>query len=225
MSFSRKVKEELAGQISRARHCQIAELAALFSCCGHVVPQDERNFFVKFVTENLTVAKKYFILVKKAFHFDIELSGNIPKDILSKIEQEEQPNEPFDFKTKPFPHQLESFNYAKTHNRFLLGDEQGLGKTKQAIDIAVSKKGPVEHVLIVACVNGLKWNWLHEIETHSNEKGHIIGHRISRTGSNIIEGVSKRIEDIKKQHDEYFYITNIESLRDKEFAATIRTMC
>lgn len=74
MSFSRKVKEELAGQISRARHCQIAELAALFSCCGHVVPQDERNFFVKFVTENLTVAKKYFILVKKAFHFDIELS-------------------------------------------------------------------------------------------------------------------------------------------------------
>ena len=157
--------------------------------------------------------------------FDVELSGNIPKDILSKIEQEEQPNEPFDFKTKPFPHQLESFNYAKTHNRFLLGDEQGLGKTKQAIDIAVSKKGPVEHVLIVACVNGLKWNWLHEIETHSNEKGHIIGHRISRTGSNIIEGVSKRIEDIKKQHDEYFYITNIESLRDKEFAATIRTMC
>ncbi|MEI3299665.1 MAG: hypothetical protein V8R67_03060 [Eubacterium sp.] len=74
MSFSRKVKEELGGQVSRARHCQIAELAALFSCCGHVVSQGERNFFVKFTTENLTVAKKYSILIKKAFHFDIEMS-------------------------------------------------------------------------------------------------------------------------------------------------------
>ena len=74
MSFSRKVKEELGGQISRARHCQIAELAALFSCCGHVVSQGERNFFVKFTTENLTVAKKYSILIKKVFHFDIEMS-------------------------------------------------------------------------------------------------------------------------------------------------------
>ena len=74
MSFSRKVKEELGGQISRARHCQIAELAALFSCCGHVVSQGERNFFVKFATENLTVAKKYSILIKKAFHFDVEMS-------------------------------------------------------------------------------------------------------------------------------------------------------
>ena len=74
MSFSRKVKEELGGQISRARHCQIAEQAALFSCCGHVVSQGERNFFVKFTTENLTVAKKYSILIKKVFHFDIEMS-------------------------------------------------------------------------------------------------------------------------------------------------------
>lgn len=30
MSFSGKVKEELGVHISRARHCQIAELAALF---------------------------------------------------------------------------------------------------------------------------------------------------------------------------------------------------
>lgn len=82
MSFSKKVKEELVGQVSRARHCQIAELAALFSCCGHVVSgladgaelSDERKFSVKFVTENLTVAQKYSILVKKAFHLNMEMS-------------------------------------------------------------------------------------------------------------------------------------------------------
>lgn len=78
MSFSGKVKEELGSQISRARHCQIAELAALFCCCGHLVKLgnsgSETKFSAKIVTENLTVAKKYSILVKKAFHFDVEMS-------------------------------------------------------------------------------------------------------------------------------------------------------
>ena len=78
MSFSGKVKEELGVHISRARHCQIAELAALFSCCGQVVSgtdfDGKQNFSAKFVTENLTVAKKYSILIKKAFHFHIEMS-------------------------------------------------------------------------------------------------------------------------------------------------------
>lgn len=75
MSFSGKVKDELGSHISRARHCQIAELAALFSCCGQMVPQGEGKFSAKFVTENLTVARKYSILVKKAFQFQPELSA------------------------------------------------------------------------------------------------------------------------------------------------------
>lgn len=74
MSFSGKVKKELGGVVSRARHCQIAELAALFCCCGQMAAGADGNFFVKFVTENLTVAKKYSILVRKAFHFTIEMS-------------------------------------------------------------------------------------------------------------------------------------------------------
>ncbi len=74
MSFSGKVKEELGAQISRARHCQIAELAGLFDCCGHIVSDGKGNFSAKFITENLTVAQKYSILIKKAFHFNIEMS-------------------------------------------------------------------------------------------------------------------------------------------------------
>ena len=37
MSFSGRVKEELAKNISRARHCRIAELAAFIGMCGTVV--------------------------------------------------------------------------------------------------------------------------------------------------------------------------------------------
>lgn len=89
MSFSGKVKEELGGQVSRARHCQIAELAALFSCCGKMVPEGDGNFFAKFVTENLTVARKYSILVKKAFQYSIEMSVRGHQYILYILDEED----------------------------------------------------------------------------------------------------------------------------------------
>ena len=76
----------------------------------------------------------------------------------------------FSFKTKPFEHQIDGFNYGLNHDRWLLADEQGLGKTKQVIDICVAKKLQygVKHCLIICGVNGLKYNWVNEIQIHSN---------------------------------------------------------
>ena len=34
----------------------------------------------------------------------------------------------FEFKTKPFSHQVDGFKFGLNHNRWLLGDEMGLGK-------------------------------------------------------------------------------------------------
>ena len=36
----------------------------------------------------------------------------------------------FNYKTQPFNHQIEGFEYGLRIDRFLLGDEQGLGKNK-----------------------------------------------------------------------------------------------
>ena len=41
MSFSARVKEELSHQLSKARHCQIAELAAILSLCGKIHIDEE----------------------------------------------------------------------------------------------------------------------------------------------------------------------------------------
>lgn len=73
MSFSGKVKEELGRQISPARHCQIAEFAAFFFLCGRIRMTASGKIFVEIRTENLTVAKKSFILIKMAFDADIEI--------------------------------------------------------------------------------------------------------------------------------------------------------
>ena len=37
MSYASSVKEELAGQVPAARHCKIAEIAAIISLCGLMV--------------------------------------------------------------------------------------------------------------------------------------------------------------------------------------------
>ena len=68
MSFSSKVKEELSRQLSPARHCQIAEIAAILSLCGRIQISENNRYRVKIHTENEAVARKYFTLLKKTFN-------------------------------------------------------------------------------------------------------------------------------------------------------------
>ena len=70
MSFSGKVKEELAGQFSPARHCQVAEMAALLCGCGHVEKLPDGNTRLWIQTENEAVARKSFTLLRKTFNIE-----------------------------------------------------------------------------------------------------------------------------------------------------------
>ena len=70
MSFSQKVKEEMAKHISPARHCQIAELAALLHYCGQYGWDAEGHFMLGFQTENEAVARKGFTLLKKTYNIN-----------------------------------------------------------------------------------------------------------------------------------------------------------
>lgn len=68
MSFSSEVKEELAKRISPARHCQIAELAAIMNLCGQYGRDENGGFTIGFQTENEAVARKGFTLLKKTYN-------------------------------------------------------------------------------------------------------------------------------------------------------------
>lgn len=78
----------------------------------------------------------------------------------------------FDFKTTCYSHQIEAFNVGIAQNELLIADEQGLGKTKESIDIMTYRheKGQVGKCLIVCGVNSTKYNWQKEIGIHSDEK-------------------------------------------------------
>ncbi|MBQ9765086.1 MAG: DNA-binding protein WhiA [Lachnospiraceae bacterium] len=70
MSFTSDIKEELSKHISTARHCRIAELAAIISLCGRILISASDKYCIKIQTENLAVARKYFTLLKKTFNIN-----------------------------------------------------------------------------------------------------------------------------------------------------------
>ena len=59
MSFSSEIKEELSAKIDSAKHCQIAELAAILAFCGEVTAG-----CLVLSTENIVVADKYIMLLE-----------------------------------------------------------------------------------------------------------------------------------------------------------------
>ena len=66
MSFSSRVKEELSRRIPDARHCRIAEISAILGMCG-TVGIHEDSYHIRIYTENVTVARKLFLLLKETF--------------------------------------------------------------------------------------------------------------------------------------------------------------
>ncbi|HHU72758.1 MAG TPA: DNA-binding protein WhiA [Clostridiales bacterium] len=72
-SFSQEVKDEISKQLSPARHCRLAELSAMLSLGGHLTRQDSRRI-LRFTTENIAVARKYFTLIRKTFNISMDIS-------------------------------------------------------------------------------------------------------------------------------------------------------
>lgn len=161
------------------------------------------------------------ILLDKFSNFEIEITGQYVSLKKKKVSTPAG----FQFKTKPFDHQLIAFEYGLNNDKWLLGDEMGLGKTKQAIDIAVAKKleNGYDHCLIICGVNGLKWNWKSEVGIHSNESSWILGQRNNKIGSNADK--LSDIKNIDKLSDKYFLITNVETLRDTAIVDELSKLC
>ena len=73
MSFTSKVKTELADRISNAKHCRVAEIAALISMCGNVLIDEFDNYKVYIQTDTEVTAKKFRELLWKTFHIDTDV--------------------------------------------------------------------------------------------------------------------------------------------------------
>ena len=153
------------------------------------------------------------MLLNKLIEYDVTLTGTMHR------EEQAQINLPagFTFKTNPYRHQIEGVMYGLENESFLLGDDQGLGKTKQIIDLALCRRASegLKHCLIICGINGTKYNWADEVKIHSREDAWVLGTRFTkRPPIKMVEGGTKeKLEDLNNIPCQFFWITNIETLR------------
>lgn len=150
------------------------------------------------------------LLDKLCLYDDIELKllkDKVEKDGLYKLSN---------YKTKPYNYQIEGIQFGLNHNKWLLLDEMGLGKSLQAIYIAqeLKKRDKIKHCLIICGVNNLKANWKKEILTHTNLSCMILGEKINSKGRSVMGSIKERAAQLSKPIKEFFVITNIETLRE-----------
>ena len=158
------------------------------------------------------------MLMSRLNDYDVLLRGEMRHET---PESHAQLPSGFVFTTKPYKHQMEGLIYGLEHESFLLGDDQGLGKTKEIIDIAMCRKQTdgLKHCLIICGINGNKYNWADEVKIHSREDSWILGTRFTkRPPIKMIEGSTKdKMEDLNNIPHQFFWITNIETLRGGSF--------
>ena len=101
MSYAQDAKDELAGRVSKARHCRIAELAGMFAFGGSLLGTEDDRIVI-FHSENEGVRNKYFTLLKKTINIhecDMEervgmvgLRGQTAAEFLMVTKYEESPD-------------------------------------------------------------------------------------------------------------------------------------
>lgn len=148
------------------------------------------------------------------FHFN----KNYNLEPLSEIEK-------VSFKMKPFEHQLEAINFGLDKEKWLLLDSMGLGKTNSIIWLAetLKRRGIIDHCFIICGVNSLKQNWKKEIQKFSTESAVVLGEYVTRNGTTRYRSMDKRAQQLKDTIEEFFVITNLESLRDDRIIEAFKT--
>ena len=121
---------------------------------------------------------------------------------------------------KPFPHQVEAINFGLNpkHQKFLLLDSMGIGKTLEIIGLAETlyRRGLIEHCLIICGVDSLRQNWKAEIQKFSNLSVLVLGEKISKTGKVSYLTMKERAEILKNPIQEFFVVVNAATLRNDD---------
>lgn len=158
-----------------------------------------------------------FLLDNLAYLDDITLE-------LKPVEEvKEEANLVVNYKLPPFKHQEEAIKYGLNHDKWLLLDSPGLGKTASVIHLAeeLKEQRGLQHCLIICGIASLRANWAKEIRLHSNLSYITIGQRYNSRGTEYWAPIKERAEQIKKPIDEFFIIINIESIREDNILSAI----
>ena len=135
---------------------------------------------------------------------------------------------PKGLKTKLYKYQKDTFDECLVYPKYILNLSQGTGKTLTSIAVALKlrEEGKIKRCLILPCISGLKYTWQDEIKLHTGMESNILGNRKDKHGVWSVKGNKDKLEDLKHLNkDDFFVITNIESLRDKDILDELKKQC
>lgn len=176
------------------------------------VRSEQESYFLQFSYNPEYVAKIKTLPIRH-WHPDLCM-WEIPKrhleDLYNLFYPKETQLQVFESKLEMMPHQLDTLEYALTNKSFINGDWPGCGKTKQSLDVAVYRKNyeNVKHCLIIVAVSNLRANWEYEVRKHTYEASRLLGFN-GKTYSKVIN----RLDEMKNVPNEFFWISNSETLR------------
>lgn len=195
------------------------------------ISKDKLGFFINQLKDTKYESQVKILSTEKLGQNDVlEGSAVIPDVDISKYRYRIESG------LKPFQHQIDTLKFAVNRyniglrSGFILADQPGLGKTLSTINVGIYNKEfrGYKHCLIICCINTAKYNWVEDINKHTNGEfsGYILGTRLRRNGSYKYDtGSKEKLDDLKSGHMygdvkapklPYFLILNIEALRYKQ---------
>lgn len=177
------------------------------------------NYDKKTTTWEVPLTSLSFLLDRLSQIDDVEIV------LLEEEEKKQHEIYPLgNYKTKPYQYQIDGIEFGLNQDRWLLLDAPGLGKTLQLIYLAqeLKEKEGIEHCLIICGLNTLKNNWKDEIHKHSDMSCMILGERKTKNGKIKIGSVQERLDDLKRPIEEFFVVTNIQTIRDSNIVSAIK---
>ena len=156
-----------------------------------------------------------------------DITLQLLKDETKELEDFEKPVTDEEIKYlnfEPRQHQIEAFNFTLKNKKWLLLDSMGCGKTLSIIGSAeiLKKRGLIDHCFIICGVNSIKENWANEIQKYGNSSYRILGKKIGKHGGVSYVSVAERAKMLREPIEEFFIITNIETLRDDKVITAIQ---
>ena len=130
-----------------------------------------------------------------------------------------------ELKTKPYPYQKEGIDELLSFDKYLLLYDMGMGKGLTTIAVALKRKelGQVKHCLVISGINGMKYTWKNEVEQHTTSSVKVIGSRKNKKGTWVSGSTKDKLDDLNNCN-EFFLVTNVESLRNKEIRDKLKEL-
>ncbi|MDY4650597.1 MAG: DEAD/DEAH box helicase [Muribaculaceae bacterium] len=125
-------------------------------------------------------------------------------------------------KVQPYDYQLEGIAAGLKWQRFLIGDEPGLGKTLQSIGVVDCANA---YPCLVICPASLKINWKREFEKFTDREAIVLDNAVATTWPHLISTGMHHVAIVNYESLKKYFVWEIRGDRGKSFRPSDVVFC